>query len=112
MIDIDGSKHSGSRTLLRYAVALATLTSELLHMTRIRAKRPKPGLRAQHLQAQKACAALSRVRVEGAEVGSQEVLYGLGDHTNSGCFHLDILTDGSALIAVLSKFRKFRGALD
>jgi RNA 3'-terminal phosphate cyclase (ATP) len=102
MIDIDGSKHSGSGTLLRYAVALATLTGESLHMTRIRAKRPKPGLRAQHLQAVKACAALSRGRVEGAEVGSREIFYWPGDRIHSGSFHFDIGTAGSACMATFS----------
>ena len=42
MIEVDGSAQSGSGTLLRYAVALATLLGEPLHMTRIRAKREKP----------------------------------------------------------------------
>jgi len=54
MIEIDGSTLSGSGTLLRYAVALATVTSEPIHMINIRAKRPKPGLRPQHLLAVKA----------------------------------------------------------
>ena len=45
MIEVDGSLHSGSGTLLRYAVALATLKGEPLRMIHIRAKREKPGLR-------------------------------------------------------------------
>jgi RNA 3'-terminal phosphate cyclase (ATP) len=102
MIEIDGSKHSGSGTLLRYSVALATLTRQPLHITRIRAKRPKPGLRAQHLQAVTACATLSRGRVEGAEVGSQEIFYHPGDRVHSGDFHFDIGTAGSACMAAFS----------
>jgi RNA 3'-terminal phosphate cyclase (ATP) len=102
MIEIDGSKHSGSGTLLRYAVALSTLTHEPLHMTRIRAKRPKPGLRAQHVQAVEACATLSRGQVEGAEVGSQEILYRPGDRIHSGDFHFDIGTAGSACMTAFT----------
>lgn len=86
MIEIDGSAHSGSGTLLRYAVALATLAGKPLHMTRIRARREKPGLRPQHLQAVEACRSLSGGRLEGAAVGAQEIRYfpggliGCGEH--------------------------------
>jgi RNA 3'-terminal phosphate cyclase (ATP) len=102
MIEIDGSKHSGSGTLLRCAIALATLTREPLHMIRIRAKRPKPGLRAQHLQAVTACAAISRGRVEGAEIGSQEILYRPGDRIEGGSFHFGIGTAGSACLTAFA----------
>jgi len=99
MIEIDGSLYSGSGTLLRYAVALATLTHQPLHMTHIRAKRPKPGLRAQHLQAVTACGRLSDGRIEGGEVGSQEIIYRPGPRLRSGEFRVDIGTAGSATLA-------------
>ena len=95
MIEIDGSVHSGSGTLLRYAVALATLLGEPLHMTHIRAKREKPGLRPQHLQAVRACCALSSGEVEGAAVGSQEIFYHPGKSLRDGDFQWDIGTAGS-----------------
>lgn len=95
MIEIDGSVHSGSGTLLRYAVALATLVGRPLRMTRIRAKREKPGLRPQHLQAVLACSALSGGRLEGARVGSQEILFWPGDSLKGGNFRWDIGTAGS-----------------
>ena len=99
MREIDGSILSGSGTLLRYAVALATLTGEPLHMTRIRAKRPKPGLRAQHLIALTSCCAISGGEVEGAEVGSQEIVYRPGETIEGGDFDFDIGTAGSATMA-------------
>ncbi len=95
MIQVDGSAHSGSGTLLRYAVALATLLGEPLHMTRIRAKREKPGLRPQHLQAVRACCSLSDGEVEGAEVGSTEIFFKPGDTLKTGDFRWDIGTAGS-----------------
>ena len=49
MIHIDGGQKSGSGTIVRFAVGLATLLGEELHLTNIRAKREKPGLRPQHL---------------------------------------------------------------
>lgn len=102
MIEIDGSMHSGSGTLLRYAVALATLTREPLHMTRIRARRPKPGLRAQHVNAVTSCCAISRGQVEGAQVGSQEIVYRPGDNVKGGDFEFDIGTAGSATMAAFA----------
>jgi RNA 3'-terminal phosphate cyclase (ATP) len=102
MIEIDGSMHSGSGTLLRYAVALATLAGESLHITRIRAKRPKPGLRAQHLKAVTSCCAISLGSVEGAEVGSQEIVYRPGNSIQGGDFEFDIGTAGSAMMAAFT----------
>jgi RNA 3'-terminal phosphate cyclase (ATP) len=95
VIEIDGSTYSGSGTLVRYAVALATLIRRPLHMTRIRAKREKPGLRPQHLQAVKACADLSGGRLEGAETGSSEILYYPGAFLGQGDFEWNIGTAGS-----------------
>ena len=95
MIQVDGSAHSGSGTLLRYAVALATLLGEPLHMTRIRAKREKPGLRPQHLQALRACFSLSDGELEGAEVGSTEITFKPGHTLKTGDFRWDIGTAGS-----------------
>ncbi len=99
MIEIDGSMHSGSGSILRYAVALATLTGQPLHMTRIRAKRPKPGLRAQHLIAVTSCCAISGGQVEGAELSSQEIIYRPGETLQGGIFDFDIGTAGSAMMA-------------
>jgi RNA 3'-terminal phosphate cyclase (ATP) len=96
MIEIDGSILSGSGTLLRYAAALATIKREPLHMVRIRAKRPKPGLRPQHLLAVRACCALSSGEVHGAEVGSQEILYSPGNNLMGGEYDFAIGTAGSA----------------
>lgn len=96
VIRIDGSMHSGSGTLLRYAATLATLTREPLHMVRIRAKRPKPGLRPQHLQALRSCCHLCSGRLEGDEVGSQEIFFVPGKRLPGGDYHWDIGTAGSA----------------
>ncbi len=102
MIEIDGSSQSGSGTILRYSVALATMSGEALHLSRIRAKRPKPGLRAQHLAAVRACARLSAAEVEGDEVGSQEILYRPGRTISGGDYRFDIGTAGSAVMAAFT----------
>ncbi len=96
MLEIDGAVHSGSGTLLRYAGALATLLGEPLHLFRIRAKREKPGLRPQHLQALRACCELCSGKLEGDQVGSLEVFYRPGSEIRGGGYHWDIGTAGSA----------------
>ena len=45
MIYVDGSRKSGSGTILRFTAGLATLLGEELHLTNIRAGREKPGHR-------------------------------------------------------------------
>lgn len=96
MLHVDGTTYSGSGTLLRYAVALATLKGEPLHIFNIRAKRNKPGLRAQHLTALRACAALSSGHIEGDDLNSKEVFFWPGVVIDGGEFGWDIGTAGSA----------------
>ena len=96
MIEIDGSVYSGSGTILRYSAALATLLGKPLHLFNIRARRDKPGLRPQHLQAVEACRALSGGRLEGARVDSQEIFYEPGLALKGGSYHWNIGTAGSA----------------
>jgi len=96
MIEIDGSVHSGSGTVLRYAVALAALIGEPLRIGHIRARREKPGLRPQHLQAARACAAFCGGQLSGDEVGSREIVFHPGRTRKGGAFRFDIGTAGSA----------------
>ncbi len=95
MIEIDGSTHSGSGTLLRYSAALSALTGTPIHMFHIRAKRDKPGLRPQHLHGLRACAHLCSGRLEGDEAGSQEIYFYPGSELLAGEFAWDIGTAGS-----------------
>jgi RNA 3'-terminal phosphate cyclase (ATP) len=92
---IDGSCKSGSGTIVRYAVALASLLKRDLHIRNIRAKRGNPGLRPQHLKAVEACCTLTGGTVEGARVGSTEILYRPGDRIKGGSHRWDIGTAGS-----------------
>lgn len=95
VIEIDGSLHSGSGTILRHAAALSTLLSEPLHLTRIRAGRDKPGLRPQHLLALRACSDMCSGRLEGDTVNSQEIYYFPGSRVKGGPYSWDIGTAGS-----------------
>jgi RNA 3'-terminal phosphate cyclase (ATP) len=96
LIEIDGAEKSGSGTLVRFAVALCSLTSQPMHMVRIRERREKPGLRPQHLLAVRACASLTTGHLEGDSVGSREIVYYPGKTLHSGAYDWDIGTAGSA----------------
>lgn len=101
MIHLDGSQHSGSGTLVRFGVSLAALLGEPLHITRARARRPKPGLRAQHVAGVRACAALCGGELEGAEVGSQELRFVPGPRIRGGTYAFQIGTAGSTTMLAL-----------
>ncbi len=75
MLEVDGSQKSGSGTILRLAVALASVLNEPLHIYNIRQKRRQPGLRPQHLEAVLTAARLCDAEVEGARLDSQELWF-------------------------------------
>lgn len=98
MLTVDGSQKSGSGTIVRYSVALAALLGQELRMTNIRAKRTKPGLRAQHLKALQALAELIQGRLEGAREGAMEIVFKPGAGARGGEFRWDIGTAGSTTL--------------
>lgn len=99
MIEIDGSYGEGGGALLRISVALSALTSRPIHITNIRANRPKRGLMPQHLNALKAVAQLSRASHEGLHIGSEEIF--LRPRTSrGGKYELDIGTAGSITLVL------------
>jgi RNA 3'-terminal phosphate cyclase (ATP) len=98
VIEIDGSTKSGSGTILRHAVVFSSLLGEGLHITNIRAKRDKPGLRPQHLASVKACAQLCNARVDGAKVNSTELIYQPGGRIKGGHYQFEIGSAGSTTL--------------
>jgi RNA 3'-terminal phosphate cyclase (ATP) len=74
MITIDGSQGEGGGQILRTALTLSLLTGKPFRVTRIRANRANPGLRAQHLKAVEAAMRLGGDAV-GATIGSQELTF-------------------------------------
>ena len=95
MINIDGGAKSGSGTIVRYSVALASLLGEEIRIENIRAGRDKPGLRAQHLKVVQACQEMCHGLAENAAVGSKEITYTPGGRFNGGEYSWDIGTAGS-----------------
>ncbi|MEW6472605.1 MAG: RNA 3'-terminal phosphate cyclase [Actinomycetota bacterium] len=96
MLEIDGSQHSGSGSIVRLAAAYAALTSTPIHVVKARARRePKPGLRRQHCVALEAARDLVGGTLEGAAVDSRELTFRPGDETPAGEYCWDIGSAGS-----------------
>jgi len=74
-MEVDGAQRSGSGTILRISVALASILNEELHIYNIRKKRSQPGLRPQHLESVFVAAKLSGAEVRGAKIGSEELWF-------------------------------------
>ncbi|MGB9853420.1 MAG: RNA 3'-terminal phosphate cyclase [Candidatus Bathyarchaeales archaeon] len=94
MIEVDGSRKSGSGTILRLSVALASILGEPLHIYNIRQNRPQPGLRPQHLEAVLTAAKLCEAQVKGATLNSRELWF-TPKEIKGGKFEAEIGTAGS-----------------
>jgi RNA 3'-terminal phosphate cyclase (ATP) len=94
MIDIDASFGEGGGQILRSALALSVITGKAMRLSHIRASRPQPGLKPQHLKAIEAMAQISDAHVEGATPGSQSLSFEPMGLT-SGKYAFDIGTAGS-----------------
>jgi len=103
VITIDGSQGEGGGQVLRSSLTLSVMTGQPIHIQNIRARRSKPGLMHQHLQAVKAAAAASKASLSGAFLGSMELQFEPGEIT-SGRFKFDIGTAGAATLVLQTIF--------
>ena len=92
---IDGAYGEGGGQLVRTAVALSALTGRAVRVENIRAGRAEPGLRAQHLAAVRAVATVCGATVEGAESGSQVLVFEPTMPPQSGHYRWEIGTAGA-----------------
>src|SRR3954451_23476877 len=100
MIDIDGSSGEGGGQILRSSLALSLLTGKPFKLRRIRANRkPKPGLRPQHLASVRAAAKIGQAKVPGAVVGSSQLTFEPGE-VKPGNYRFDIGTAGATSLVL------------
>lgn len=97
MLRVNGS--TGGGQILRSSLSLSIVTGTPFEISRIRSRRPRPGLRRQHLAAVRLAAAVGDADVEGAELGSSRLRFRPrgprgGDH------HEDVGTAGSACLTL------------
>lgn len=102
MIEMDGSQKSGSGTIVRDAVSFSILIKRSLRLKNIRAKRDKPGLRAQHLKGIEASAQICEGQVGGLTIGSKEIIFKPGRLIKGGKFEWNIGTAGSTTMLALN----------
>lgn len=94
MIEIDGSYGEGGGQILRMSIALAALTKKPVKVFNIRANRPNPGLRRQHMTAIEAVAKICNAKTKGLHVGSSVIEFHPGELTG-GIYKFDVGTAGS-----------------
>ncbi len=70
---IDGDYLEGGGQILRTAAALSLLTRRKIKIYDIRKRRPKPGLRPQHLAILNALVDISKAKISGLNIDSQEI---------------------------------------
>jgi RNA 3'-terminal phosphate cyclase (ATP) len=102
MVEIDGSRYSGSGTIVRQAVALAALTGRPVHITNARAHRAKPGLQPQHVRVVEAIRELVGGSTKGASRGSQELEFWPGRRGDAVRYLWDIGSAGSTTLLALA----------
>jgi RNA 3'-terminal phosphate cyclase (ATP) len=99
LIELDGSTGEGGGQILRSALALAMCTGQPMRIQHIRAKRPKPGLMRQHLTCVQAAVAVCGAKVEGAELGSQTLVFEPGA-VRAGDYAFNVGTAGSCTLVL------------
>lgn len=90
ILRLDGAYGEGGGQILRTALSLSVWLGRAFRMERIRAKRPRPGLRPQHLVAARAAAQVSDALLEGDAVGSQSLLFAPRSPARGGNFSFDV----------------------
>ncbi|MCM8801038.1 MAG: RNA 3'-terminal phosphate cyclase [Candidatus Omnitrophica bacterium] len=94
LLEIAGDYLEGGGQILRTALALSCILQRPVRIYNIRAKRPNPGLQAQHFAVIRALRELTSAKVEGFFLGSKEIKFH-PSKINSLSLDIDIQTAGS-----------------
>jgi RNA 3'-terminal phosphate cyclase (ATP) len=109
MILLDGRQGEGGGQVLRTALALSALTGSPFTLDQVRAGRRKPGLLRQHLTAVRAAVEVCGGEVEGAELGSQRVVFHPGA-IRPGAYSFAIGSAGSTSLVLQTVLPMLMGA--
>lgn len=94
-IEISGDHLEGGGQILRTASALSVIARRPLKVFNIRAKRPKPGLKPQHLHILKALARLSGAEAKGLTLDSREITFYPSEDIKISQLDIDVGTAGA-----------------
>lgn len=89
----------GGGQILRTALALALVLRSPFRIANLRARRRRPGLQRQHLACVLAAAEISGAEVDGARLGSTELLFRPND-LRAGHYRFEIGTAGSTTLVL------------
>jgi len=93
-LKIDGSYSEGGGQILRTALALSAVTAKPIKVTNIRARRPTPGLKPQHLSTVKTLEKISKAKTTGVELKSQNITFAPSSEYFNSHIDIDIGTAG------------------
>ncbi len=74
-LEIDGDYGEGGGQILRSSLSLSAILGQPIRLTKIRSRRKKPGLAAQHLTTVNAVTAITNAEVAGDTLGSQTLTF-------------------------------------
>jgi RNA 3'-terminal phosphate cyclase (ATP) len=98
MLYLDGAYGEGGGQIVRTALALAALTGKTVRIEDIRARRERPGLRAQHLTAARALGEVCDAGITGAELGSSVLTFEPGGAPRPGIYRWEVGTAGAVTL--------------
>ncbi len=98
-IEVDGSEGEGGGQILRAAVAFSAILNKPVRVSNIRAGRPEPGLKTQHLSALKVLSEVFNGELSGGKLGSQQVTFVPGA-ARGGRYSADMRTAASITLAL------------
>jgi RNA 3'-terminal phosphate cyclase (ATP) len=101
LIPIDGSQGEGGGQILRTALTLSAVTGQGFEITKIRARRSRPGLRPQHVAAARASALACQAKTSGLFEGSPDLRFEPGAAA-PGDFRFEIGTAGATTLVLQS----------
>jgi RNA 3'-terminal phosphate cyclase (ATP) len=96
---VNGARGEAGGQLLRSALSLSLLIGQPFGLTRIRAKRDRPGLRPQRLAAVQAAAKVCAASVTGDRIGSETIAFAPGP-VRVGDYFFDIGPAGSTSLVL------------